>query len=54
MIQMTVGDQDAVQAFEANSRLQDLPLSSFSAINQEPVFVVLDDLGSQATVNGGC
>lgn len=42
---MAVGDEDAVEPFETDPRAQDLALGAFPAINQEAVFVVLDNLG---------
>jgi hypothetical protein len=44
VVEMAVGDQDALQPFEAHPRLQDLPLGALSAIHQEAVFIVLDQL----------
>jgi len=37
--------QDAVEVFETGTRLQDLALRPLATIDQEAVFVVLDDLG---------
>jgi hypothetical protein len=40
MIEMSVREQDARQAFESDPRLQNLALGSFAAIDEETVFVV--------------
>ena len=44
MIQVAVGDQDVVQALETDPGLQDLALGAFAAVDQEAVFIMLDDL----------
>ena len=43
MVQVTVGQEDMVQAFEANPRLQDLPLRAFATINHETELVMFND-----------
>jgi len=48
-----VGDEDAVKALKAQTGLQDLALSTFTAVNQEAVFVMLDDLRRQTTLDRG-
>jgi hypothetical protein len=45
MVQMPVGDQDAVEALEADPGLQNLPLRTLAAVHQEAEFVVHDHLG---------
>jgi len=37
-----VGDEDAVQSFEADAGLQDLALRAFAAVDQEAVFFVFN------------
>jgi len=52
MIQVTVRDQDAVQAFEPQPRLHDLSLCSLTAIDQEAVLVMDNNLGRQPATGG--
>ena len=49
---MAVGDQDAVEALEANARLQNLALGAFATIHQETIFIVLDDGSGQIAMGG--
>ncbi len=53
-----MGEQDAVEAFEADTAAQNLALCTFAAIDQEAVFTCQNDLGGQAAMNrrrgGGC
>ena len=47
---MPVREQDAVEVLEAGARLQDLALRPLAAVDQEAVFVVLDDLGGESAL----
>ena len=44
VVQVTMGDQHAVQALEAQPRLQDLALGALTAVDQEAEFIVDDHL----------
>jgi hypothetical protein len=44
MIQVTMRDQYLIEPFEADPGLKDLPLSAFSAIHQEAMLIMLNDL----------
>jgi hypothetical protein len=48
---MAVGDQDAVQTLKPDPGFQDLALGSFTAIDQEAVFIMFDNLRSEPPVN---
>jgi hypothetical protein len=58
MIEMAVGDQDPVKAFETDPGLENLALGAFPAVDQEAMLIVLDHLGRQAAPGrrggGGC
>jgi len=45
-------DQDAVQAFETRSGLQNLALGPFSTVDQEAVVFMFHDLGRQTPMDG--
>ena len=53
VVEVTVGDQDAVEALEAQARLEDLALGALAAVDQEAVLVVDDHLGGEAAPDGG-
>ena len=53
VIQVTVGDEDAVEALEAHAGLQDLALRALAAIHQEAVLVVLHQVSRQVAFGGG-
>ncbi len=44
VIEMTMREQNAIQVFESQTRLQDLPLRAFAAIHQKAILVVLHHL----------
>ena len=52
MIEVTVRQQHAGEAFESCAGLQDLALRSFAAIDKETVFIVRHDLTGQAAIRG--
>jgi hypothetical protein len=54
MVQVPVRQQDAGQALETGSGLQDLALRSFSAVNEEAVLVMADNSSRKSTLGGGC
>jgi hypothetical protein len=47
MIEMAMRDQYFIKPFKAYTGLQNLALSSLSAVDQKAIFIVLDDLGRQ-------
>ena len=50
---MSVCEEDAGEILKARTRLQDLALSPLSAIDQKPVFIMLDDLGGESALGRG-
>ncbi len=52
MIQVAVGDQDVVQALEAQTGLHDLALGAFPAVDQEAIFIVHHHLGGKPAAGG--
>jgi hypothetical protein len=50
---MAVRDQNPLQPFESQTRLQNLALRAFPAINQEAILVVHHNLRRQAAMHGG-
>ena len=58
MIEVGMGEQDFVEALEANTTAKDLTLRAFTAIHEKTVFTSQNDLGGQAAMNrgrrGGC
>ena len=53
MIEMSVCEQDARQAFESDPRLQNLALRALAAIHEEAIFIVTDDLRRQPAFRRG-
>src|SRR5512135_561660 len=53
VVKMSMGDQDMAEILKAQAGLQDLALGALTAIDQEAVFIVLDDLCRQSTFGGG-
>ena len=53
VVEVSVGDEDAVEPLEAYPRLQDLPLRALAAVHQEAVLVVLHQVGGQVAFGGG-
>jgi len=52
MVQVAMGDQDAVQALETQPGLQDLALGAFATVDQKTELIVDDHLAGKATVDG--
>jgi hypothetical protein len=50
VVQMAVGEQDFVQAFETQAAAQNLALSSFTAVNKESAILVHDHGGGESTL----
>ena len=50
MIQMSVGQQNLIEPFEAQPAVQQLALGALAAIDQESVFIMHHDLGGEAAV----
>ena len=44
MVQVTMGNQDAVQAFKPQTRHHNLALRAFAAVDQEAVLIMHHDL----------
>src|SRR4030065_2798021 len=49
---MPMGDEDAIEAPEADARTQDLSLRPLAAVDQEPVVAETHHLGRKAAMNG--
>lgn len=45
MIEMSMRDQNTVEAFKSNARLKNLALRTFATVDQEAVFIMLNHLG---------
>ncbi|MEZ4555836.1 MAG: hypothetical protein R2854_05180 [Caldilineaceae bacterium] len=54
VVQMAVGEQDFVQAAEAEAAAQQLPLGAFAAVDHEAVFVVHDNGRRQPALDRRC
>ena len=54
MIEMPVGDQNAVQTAKAQPGAQDLALGPLAAVNKKSLILIADQLGRQTPVNGWC
>jgi hypothetical protein len=52
VVEMAVGDEDFVQPLEPQAGFEDLPLRAFSAVHEEAMFVVNDNLRGEPTVDG--
>ncbi|OGO10352.1 MAG: hypothetical protein A2Z66_06185 [Chloroflexi bacterium RBG_13_66_10] len=52
VVEVTVGDQNAVETAEPDSGAEDLPLSSLAAVDQETLVTVAHHLGGEAAVDG--
>ena len=52
VIEVTVGDQDAVQAAETEPRSKDLPLRPLAAVDEESVVLEGNDLRRKSAMNG--
>jgi len=48
-----VGDQDAVQALEAQTRLHNLALGAFAAVDQETILIMHDQLSRETPASRG-
>lgn len=52
VVEMPVGDENVIQILESDSGLQDLALRALTAVNQETVLVVLEDLRGKSAFGG--
>jgi len=53
VVEVAVGDENALQAAEPEARSKDLSLGALSAVDQEAMILIGDDLRRKATVDGG-
>ena len=53
VVEVSVGDEDAVEALKADAGLQDLALGTLAAVDQEAVLILLDEVGGQVALGGG-
>jgi hypothetical protein len=52
VVQVTVGQQDAVQPFEPQPALENLPLGALTAIYQKPMVLIEHHLGREVPMDG--
>lgn len=50
---MPVGNQDAFEALEAQTRLEDLTLGALAAVDEKAILVVEHHLGGKASTDRG-
>ena len=43
VVEVTMGEEDVIQAFKAHPGFEDLPLGAFAAINHKTILIVLND-----------
>jgi len=50
---MPVGNEDAVEALEAQTRLEDLALGALAAVDEEAMLIVEHHLGGETSADRG-